>query len=229
MLALAMATGSLWAAGASTGYAGLIATTGPATSVTTTSGTLHGVALTINPSSAWGFQYGPTQAYGATTAGSAVGLGLTAVSATVTGLTPGTTYHFRLVVLQGSYLTPSNWTTGEDQTFTTAPAVTHGVVSLPSHRLVVSGHLLSIPIRCSGGSCNGTVALRARGRHGTGVDCGTATVTLRSGQRGSLQPTIGAACARLLRHAPSHTIEAALFGAFSGAAKPLADLVTLIT
>jgi hypothetical protein len=68
------------------------------------------------------FEYGPTTAYGSTTAASPAALprsGATA-SATIDGLTPSTTYHFRVVVGTGLLAL-----TGPDATFTTAAPAEH--------------------------------------------------------------------------------------------------------
>jgi FG-GAP-like repeat len=79
--------------------------------------TLHG---TLNPNARethYYFQYGTTTAYGSSTPEVDAGLGTGSVSesATVTGLQPGTTYHYRLVATNGS-----GTTYGGDQAFTTA-------------------------------------------------------------------------------------------------------------
>ena len=72
--------------------------------------TPNGAATTVT------FEYGPTTAYGSSTAGQAVGSGNTpvAVSAPLSGLTPGTTYRFRAVAVNSQ-----GTTTGTDNTFTT--------------------------------------------------------------------------------------------------------------
>jgi plastocyanin len=93
------------------------ATTGSATGVTSTGATLNG---TVNPNghaTSYVFEIGETEAYGALTSGKSAGSGTSAVaaSATVTGLNPETTYHFRLVA-EGS--TKVN---GNDVTFKTGP------------------------------------------------------------------------------------------------------------
>jgi DNA-binding beta-propeller fold protein YncE len=92
-------------------------TTGPASEETTTSATLSG---SIEPNGGLGatceFSYGTTASYGSTAPCVPAGpfSSLTAVSAEVSGLTPGTEYHYRL---EG---TTSNGTTpGEGKTFTT--------------------------------------------------------------------------------------------------------------
>ena len=62
------------------------------------------------------FEYGPTTAYGSTTPPTRVGAGTSIVPVTtpVTGLSPGTTYHARVVATNSA-----GTTNGEDVTFTT--------------------------------------------------------------------------------------------------------------
>lgn len=77
---------------------------------------------TINPqgsNTTWHFEYGTTTAYGSTAPGSDInGQGDQGVNVPITGLTPGTTYHFRLVANNGT----GGDQTGPDHTFRTAPA-----------------------------------------------------------------------------------------------------------
>jgi hypothetical protein len=98
------------------------ATTAPATEVTQTSATLHGVVVPAGETSTYQFEYGPSTTYGTLTdPPQKAGSGNDQVSATVvlTGLAPGTTYHFQLVA------TNVNGTTrGGDQSFTTADTAT---------------------------------------------------------------------------------------------------------
>jgi len=80
------------------------ATTGSATSVTSSSATLNG---TVNPngaSTSYYFDYGTTTNYGSKTAKTDAGLGTEEVSvgADLTELSEGTTYHFRLVATDRS-------------------------------------------------------------------------------------------------------------------------------
>lgn len=99
------------------------ASTGAAKSVTATSATLNG---TINPNgeaTTLFFQYGPTKAYGSQTptqGPTAAVKKSSPASADVSGLTPGTTFHFRLVATNAS-----GTRQGRDRTFTTI-----GLVSL---------------------------------------------------------------------------------------------------
>lgn len=95
------------------------ATSGQASAVGQTSATLGGLAA--NPELAGAstlFQYGTTTAYGLAATGQGVEptTAQAPIAATVGGLAPGTTYHFRLVVQNGV-----GTAYGADRTFTTAP------------------------------------------------------------------------------------------------------------
>jgi hypothetical protein len=81
--------------------------TGDATEITATGATLNG---TVDTPGTAHFEYGTSTGYGLTTPSQPVTAG--AVSAAVTGLTPNTTYHFKLV---------SNGDDGGDKTFRSAP------------------------------------------------------------------------------------------------------------
>ena len=69
------------------------------TAVTGTAATLTGTVDPDGHSTSWYFEYGTTTAYGTKTAAQSAGSsgGARSVSVTIGGLTPGTTYHFRLV------------------------------------------------------------------------------------------------------------------------------------
>jgi hypothetical protein len=95
------------------------AITGPVTATASTTATLIG---TVNPNGAsttWHFDYGKTTSYGSTTAPVNAGSGTvnTGVSQDLTGLTPGTTYHYRLVATSSG-----GTTSGSDGIFNTASA-----------------------------------------------------------------------------------------------------------
>lgn len=94
-----------------------VAITGTVSAVDGTSVTLNG---TVNPSGAatdWWFEYGTTTAYGSKTATTAAGSGTAnvPVSKALSGLTPATTYHYRLVARNAS-----GTVNGADGLFTTA-------------------------------------------------------------------------------------------------------------
>jgi hypothetical protein len=135
------------------------ATTASATGVSTNAATLAGSAR--NPDLAGGeveFQYGPTSAYGTTTAPQPIGATVAQApfTAALTGLSPGTTYHFRIVVKNAI-----GTAFGADQTVTTAsPApisISTGPPPLPAPLTIVgalrpaaSGTSLSLTLTCKG-------------------------------------------------------------------------------
>lgn len=145
------------------------AVTGAASSIGQTAATLKG---TVNPGgvgvSDCHFEYGTTSSYGATvpcaqTAGS--GNSPVAESANVSGLSPGTTYHFRLV---GATMFATS--RGADQTFTTLAPVA------PGEPLVTTG--LASAIARTTATLNGTVnpqgsATRYHFEYGTSTAYGT--------------------------------------------------------
>jgi len=106
-------------------------TTGSATSISSGGARLNG---TVNPngfSTSYHFEYGTTTSYGSTTssASASSGTGAVSVNVQVTGLSPLTTYHFRLVAANSA-----GTVGGGDQTFTTpsgpvAPSVTTSAAS----------------------------------------------------------------------------------------------------
>lgn len=122
------------------------ASTGAASNVTSSSA---GVAGTVNPNgeaTTYAFQFGTTTAYGAQTNSQSAGSGTQSqsVSATLTGLRAGTTYHYRVIATNAS-----GTTVGADQTFTTSgapppssppPTVsTRGATSVGEHDATVLG------------------------------------------------------------------------------------------
>ncbi len=105
-----------------TGHPPAAAVTGAPTAVGKTTVTLTG---TVNPNgedTAWTFQYGPTTAYGQQASGGFLKASSAAqtVVSTLTGLAPGTLFHYRLIALHGS----SVISTGADETFFTEPSPT---------------------------------------------------------------------------------------------------------
>ena len=91
--------------------------TGPAESITTGSAVVTGVVNPGGTSTTYRFEYGTSTAYGLATPDQDAGSGTADVNgrATITDLTPGTTYHYRLVARQGS----GPVVRGADRTFRT--------------------------------------------------------------------------------------------------------------
>ena len=94
-------------------------TTGAASALGETTATLNATVNPHGPNGSVLLQYGTSEAYGATADGGVVaGNSAQAIAATVAGLTPATTYHYRVSVTIGDQTF-----TGADQTFaTSAPA-----------------------------------------------------------------------------------------------------------
>jgi hypothetical protein len=121
------------------------ATTGDASALTDTQASLAG---TVNPQgelTSYAFQYGTTTAYGQQTALSSAGSGTADVPirADLVGLTPGTTYHYRVIATNAS-----GTTVGADRTFTTtgtapapppAPSAMTGSASVTGTSATLSG------------------------------------------------------------------------------------------
>jgi len=99
------------------------------TSVSTTSATVN---ATVNPSGVatnYYFQYGTTSGYGHDTTTHSAGSGTTATafSSAVSALTPGTTYHYRVVAVSAG-----GTVVGHDVTFTTAKTPLPSAVTGPA-------------------------------------------------------------------------------------------------
>jgi hypothetical protein len=151
-----------------------------ATSVGTTSATLNGNLSALGScgsASVW-FEYGTTTGYGSTTtAETKTSTGT--FSAAVSGLTNGTTYHFRAVA---TCIPPTAPTYGSDLTFTTGAPGTLTITTtyLPS---VTQGVLYSSTVEATGGTTpytwsisSGSLPTGLTINASTGVISGTPTV-----------------------------------------------------
>ena len=197
---------------------------------------LNGLANPDSADSGWAFQYGTSPDYSELTPVQVIGTGVRSVSIEVTGLRPGTTYHFRLVVNEGTY--PRTNVFGGDRTFTTLSTSgakkRFGRASLASRRLIVHRGRVRITIECADVSntwCKGRVSVTARGKIGARartVGCGTARFNLRAGTMKRLRPRISHGCAALLAAAHHHRRGANLKATFSTHQTKLKRKVTLI-
>ncbi len=122
--------------------------TGTAVAITATTATLVGAADPDGQETTYAFQYGTTTAYASQTAARILAPPITykTITAVVTGLRAGTTYHFRLIAANESGITP-----GRDVIFTTAGraqpagappvAVTGQATAIGDHSAVLTGTL----------------------------------------------------------------------------------------
>jgi hypothetical protein len=119
------------------------------------------VSGTVNPngqSTTYYFQYGTTTSYGTQTSPSQVGSGSTPVGVhqAIFGLSPNTTYHYRLVAQSSA-----GTTDGADKTLTT-PSTTPSQVAVLGHEGFVSpGRIVGVELGCFHGtsSCTGHLTI----------------------------------------------------------------------
>jgi hypothetical protein len=139
-------------------------TTGPATGVDSSSATLTGTVRPNSSDASVQFEYGPTTGYGSQTAVQHLsGVSDQAVSAALTGLSPSTTYHFRVVATAAD-----GTATGADQTFTTAAAPSTTGTGGDGTALAAATRLTLVPSRFRGAP-SGPAAKPAKVSVGTTV------------------------------------------------------------
>ena len=114
-------------------------TTLSATNITKTSATLRGKYTNQKLASAYSFQYGTTSSYGTTIEGRKYGATSKnetfEVSCNITGLRPGTTYHFRLVAFtdalgEGADMTFTTEADAKDPTTPYSPSPSNGATDI---------------------------------------------------------------------------------------------------
>lgn len=124
------------------------AATGFATSTGPTNETLHGVVNPNGAATTYHFEYGTAVNYGSATPATHAGAGTgnMVASAIITGLTSGTTYHYRLVAVN-----PAGTTAGADQTFTAGGVITSQVRVLGREGFVSPGGVIGVELGCFAG------------------------------------------------------------------------------
>jgi hypothetical protein len=111
-----------------------------ATLITCNSATLNGTVNANNSNTTVRFDWGLTSAYGIVTPGTpspVTGTIVTPVSANLTGLTLGITYHYRIVGVNSG-----GTTTGSDMTFTASCAPPPTIPTLSQWKLIILSFLL---------------------------------------------------------------------------------------
>jgi hypothetical protein len=248
LCALAASAAALGTCGMSVAMADSVAVNGGATYVSATSEMLNGVATTTDPDSSYQFEFGAAPDFSGTasfTHVAVIGQGTTAVSATVTGLTTGQTYYFRVLVYQGSY--PTKTSMSDTLSFVAGQKLssagggggggtTSGTGSLMSTKLKVKKGSVAIPLKCTGASgavCKGSVAITARGRLGKGkpkktYKCGSGAFSATAGNAQVVNGKLSKGCRQLLAHARHHKLHATLRATFSTKQSALTKSVTLV-
>jgi phosphodiesterase/alkaline phosphatase D-like protein len=188
------------------------AVTGPATAGRTT----LTLSATIDTSSSadYAFQYGTSTAYGKFTPVQTATAGARTVTAQVSGLLPGTTYHYRIVLAVPTTSAPNYAVAlGADRTArTTSPSPPS--LRLRSSRVAVSGRRASVALACGSGSgrCHGRVSLSAAG----GPACGSASYSAAASRSFSVRIALSARCASRLAAARSHRLAARVTATTAG-------------
>lgn len=133
-------------------------TTSSPSDVGQTSATLSGTVNPSGQSTTYFFQYGTTTAYTTQTNATGVGSGTTPVGVhqAIFGLSPNTTYHYRLVATSSA-----GTTNGADQTFTTPTTATSQTVVLGHEGFVSPGRIVGAEVGCFHGTttCTGHLTM----------------------------------------------------------------------
>ncbi len=144
----AVAFASLWAALPAMAAATQTATTGAATAVAGSAATLNAVVNPEGNSVQYAFEWGPTSSYGEeTTLTSVSGTSNQAVTAALSGLQPGTSYHFRVITLSSA-----GTVTGSDKSFTTT-----GYAVKPAGTAPAATSAAATSVTTAGATLNGSV------------------------------------------------------------------------
>lgn len=135
------------------------ALTGAASGLAQTAATVAGTVTPTAEAASGRVEYGPTTAYGKASAVQAVGAaGPQAVTVALAGLTPGTTYHYRVVGVS-----PSGETAGADRTFATLAADPPKVTISSAPIAVGASGVAKVEVACPATAvdgCRGKVVLR---------------------------------------------------------------------
>jgi hypothetical protein len=244
--ALAASIAVICAGGATA--AGPPATNGGATQIGSTSAVLNGTVDNTDPApndAFWYFEYGTSTKYGQSTPAIIIGPEDVAVSVTVTGLTPNTTYHFRLVVAENANYSPT-YSPSADGTFTTLSkggsgggggggGGKTGKASLGSHTLKIKSGYLSLAFKCSGSTgtqCKGAVIVAASGKLGKAkkkmYGCAGGSFSTTAGKTKTLHMKISKSCKALIKQSRNHQLKATLRATYSTHQSSLKTGVTLV-
>ncbi|HWB21327.1 MAG TPA: hypothetical protein VG652_00390 [Gaiellaceae bacterium] len=147
LAALAATAVCVSAAGAQPAPAAPTAVTGSATPLTTKMATVGGTLSSNGAPTTYSFEYGPTTSYGAQTRTRNAGPHASNISFTfnLSGLTPGTLYHYALVATNSA-----GTTTGSDETFTTLAPPPPVVSTGASSNVTVKTAVLSGTVNAGG-------------------------------------------------------------------------------
>jgi hypothetical protein len=207
-------------------------TTTAATGVGVSTATLNGSIQTGGVQTLWQFQYGTSTSYGKTTTANTIPAGGSSVivATSLTGLKPGTKYHFRLAVQTGTGKTsyPIVVTYGGDKTFTTKPI---GKVTLSTTSLAIKKGSTSLGLRCSSlVTCKGKLTLSARiklGRKSQNITFGSKSFSIKSNKKSTLKLKIAGKGLTALKKAHNQRLKVKLLVKFSSHQPTISKTITL--
>jgi hypothetical protein len=207
-------------------------TTSAATGVGVSTATLNGSLQTSGVKTLWQFQYGTSTSYGKTTTANTIPAGgsIVIVATGITGLKPGTKYHFRLVAQTGKGTTayPIAVTYGGDKTFTTKPI---GKVTLSTTTLAIKKGSTSLGLKCSSPvTCKGKLTLSARikvGKKHQNITFVSKSVSIKSNKKSTLKLKIAGKGLTALKNAHNQQLRVKLQIKFSSHQPTVSKTVTL--
>jgi hypothetical protein len=168
--------------------------------VGSTTATLLGLVAPNGQKVDYLFQFGPTKAYGRKTTLAELGADqpTTPVSASLTGLASGTTYHYRIVAVSATALIP-----GADKTFTTtgAPAKTKAAPNCRiAKRAGRRGRTVRVRVRCAARVTRAKVRVKLQ----RGGNLGSRTFSLPGGKTRRIGVRLNRRGAHKVRAAKRH-------------------------
>jgi hypothetical protein len=207
-------------------------TTNAASGVGVGTATLNGSIQTSGAQTLWQFQYGTSTSYGKTTTANSIPAGGSSVivATSLTGLKPGTKYHFRLAVQTGTGKTsyPIVVTYGGDKTFTTKPI---GKVTLSTTSLAIKKGSTSLGLKCSSlVTCKGKLTLSARikvGRKHQNITFGSKSFSIKSNRKSTLKLKIAGKGLTALKKAHNQRLKVKLLVKFSSHQPTISKTITL--
>jgi hypothetical protein len=206
---------------------GPTATTGAATNLSGSTATVLGQIDTAGQPVLWEFEYGKTSSYGQHTPLQTLSGASSpqSVSAAITALSPGTMYHYQLLIAPQSGSGYGTVIMGGDQTFTTFQSGAVGSLRLRSGKLFVKRGKVSVPLRCaSSHSCSGKLTIK----HGSTRCVSGKHFSIGAGNSKKVKASVSGTCKTLLGQAHSHKLGGSLRASLSSGQSNLSRGVRLI-
>jgi hypothetical protein len=212
------------------GNLGPVVLTGAAASAA--DGKSAGAVASVNPNgntASYQFQYGTSTSYGAATTATPAGAGSSPVfvEASLAGLEPGTTYHYRIVAASSG-----GTNVGRDLTFVTAdptpskpsPKPKSTRVSIETGSVIARKGAVKLRLACHGssGRCSGKLSLSAKGGR---IAYGSSRYGVRAGHSTSIEIKLSRAVQKRLEQTQPVTVKTRATATDAG--KSYSRIVTL--